>query len=53
MGLVYFQIFKKSCHDEVDEEYFFGIDVQYLEKLHSLHKDLSFLSGRMKIKQVE
>ena len=45
--------FIKNYSEEGDEGYFFEVDVQYLEKLHELHKDLLFLLGRMKIKKVE
>ena len=32
--------FIKNYNEENDEEYFLGVDVQYLEKLHELHNDL-------------
>ena len=32
---------------------FFEIDVQYFEKLHELHNDLSFSSERIEIQKVE
>ena len=32
---------------------FFEIDVQYSEKLHELHNDLSFSSERIEIQKVE
>ena len=36
-----------------DIGYFLEVDVQYLEKLHKLYNDLSFLPKKMKIKNVE
>ena len=35
--------FIKSYNEERDKGYFLQVDVQYLEKLHELHNDLSFL----------
>ena len=32
-----------------DKGYFREVDVQYLEKLHTVHNDLRFLSERMEI----
>ena len=43
--------FIKSYNEESDEGYFLKVDVQYPKKLHELHKDLPFLSERMKLKQ--
>ena len=43
--------FIKSYNEESDEGYFPKVDVQYPKKLHELHKDLPFLSERMKLKQ--
>ena len=37
------EYFIKSYNKESDEGYFLEVDVQYLEKLHELHKDLPFL----------
>ena len=45
--------FIKSYNKESDEGYFPEVDVQYPEKLHELHNDLSFLPERMKIEKVE
>ena len=45
--------FIKSYNKESDEGYFFEVDVQFSEKLHDLHNDLSFLTERMKIEKVE
>ena len=41
--------FIKNYNEESYEGYFLEVDVQYLEKLHELHNDLSILSERMKI----
>ena len=35
------------------EGYFLEVDFQYLQKLHDLHSELLFLTGRMKIGKVE
>ena len=45
--------FIKNCNEECDEEYFLEVDVQYLEKLHELHHDLSFPSERIKNEKVK
>ena len=45
--------FIKNYNEECDEEYFLEVDVQYLEKLHELHHDLSFPSERIKIEKVK
>ena len=45
--------FIKSYKKESDEGYFFEVDVQFSEKLHDLHNDLSFLTDRMKIEKFE
>ena len=45
--------FIKNYNEEGDVGYFFGVDVQYPEKLHDLHNDLPFLPERMKIERVE
>ena len=44
---------RKSCNKDSDEEYFFEVDAQYLEKLHDFHNDLPFLPGKMKIEKVQ
>ena len=36
-----------------DKGYFFEVDVQYREKLHELHNELSFLAQRIKLGRVE
>ena len=43
----------KNYNEEGDEGYFLEADVQYLEKLHELHNDLSFSPERMKLEKVE
>ena len=43
----------KNYNEESDEGYFLEVDVQYLEKLHELHNDLTFLLERMKIEEVQ
>ena len=45
--------FIKNYNEEKDEGCFLEVDVQYFEKLHKLHNDLSFLPERMKIEKVE
>ena len=45
--------FIKNYNEECDEEYFLEVDIQYLEKLHELHHDLSFPSERIKIEKVK
>ena len=44
--------FIKNCKEESGEEYFLEVNVQYLEKLHELRNDLSFLPERMKIEKI-
>ena len=43
----------KDYIEESDEAYFLEVDVQYIEKLHELHNDLTFLPERMKIVKFE
>ena len=43
----------KNYNEESDEGHFLEVDVQYLEKLHELHNDLSFLLEKMKLEKVE
>ena len=45
--------FKRNCNEENDEIYFLRADVKYLEKLHELHNNLSFLPEKMEIEKVE
>ena len=45
--------FIKKYNKVSNEGYFLKVDVQYFEKLHDLHNDLSFLPERMKIEKVE
>ena len=41
--------FIKNYNEESDEGCFLEVDIQYPEKLHELHNDLTFLPERMKI----
>ena len=41
------EYFLKNYNKESDERYFLEVDVQYLNKLHELRNDLSFLPERM------
>ena len=43
----------QNYHEESHKGYFLKADVQYLEKLHELHKDLPFLPERMEIEKFE
>ena len=45
--------FIKNHNEETDEVYFLEVDFQYLEKLHELHNDLTFLPERVKIEKVK
>ena len=45
--------FIKSYNDDSDEGYFLEVDIQYPEKLHNLHNDLTFLPERMRIEKVD
>ena len=45
--------FIKKYNRESDEGYFLEVDVQYLEKVHELHNDLTFLPESMKIEKVK
>ena len=45
--------FIKKYNKVSNEGYFLEVYVQYFEKLHDLHNDLSFLPERMKIEKVE
>ena len=45
--------FTKNCYEESDEGYFLEVDVQYFEKLHDLHNDLTFLTERVKTEKFE
>ena len=45
--------FIKNYNEESDKGYFLEVDFQYLEKLHELHNDLTFLPDRMKHKKVK
>ena len=43
----------KSYNEESDKRYFLEVDVKYPKQLHGLHNDLTFLSKRMKIENVQ
>ena len=43
--------FIENYNEENDEGYFAEVDVQYIENLDNLHKDLLFLPERMKIEK--
>ena len=45
--------FIENYNEESDEGYFLEVDAQYLEKLHELSNDWSFLPEMMKIEKVE
>ena len=45
--------FIKIYNEDSDVRYFIEADVQYPEKLHELHNDLSFLPKRAKIEKIE
>ena len=45
--------FIKSCNEEGDEGYLLEADIQFLKKLHNLHKDLLFLPDGREIEKVE
>ena len=41
----------KNLNEENDERHLLEVDLQYPEKLHELHNDLSFLPQRVKIEK--
>ena len=43
--------FIKNYNEESDEGHFLEVDIQYIEKLHELSNDLSFLPERIKIEK--
>ena len=43
--------FIKGYNENGDRGYFFEVDVEYVKNLFNLHKDLSFLPERKKIKK--
>ena len=45
--------FIKSYNEESREGYFFEVDIEYLEKLYELQKDLPFLPEKMTIEKVK
>ena len=40
----------KNYNEESDKGYFLGVNVQYIEELHELHSELSFLPVHRMIK---
>ena len=52
-GSQFIEDFIKNYNEESYEGYFLEVDVRYLEKLHELHNDLSFLPERLKFEKVE
>ena len=44
----FYEDFIKIFNEKSDEGYFLELGGQYLEKLHELHNDLTFLPERMK-----
>ena len=48
-----YEDFIKNYNEESDKRYFLEVNVQYLEKLHELHNDLTFLPERLKTEKVE
>ena len=47
------EAFIKNYESGSDEVCVFEVDVSYLEKLHELHNELSFLPERMKIEKLQ
>ena len=45
--------FIENYNEESDEGYFLEVDVKYLEKLHNLHNDSTFLPEIMRVGQLE
>ena len=45
--------FMKTYNVESDKEYFFEVDIQYLENLHNLQNDLPILSERIITEKIE
>ena len=45
--------FIKTYNVESDKEYFFEVDIQYLENLHNLQNDLPILSERIITEKIE
>ena len=44
--------FLKGYNEKSNERYLLGVDIKYLEKLHKLHNDLTFLTKRMELKEI-
>ena len=49
----FIEIFIKNYNENSDIGYFPEVDIDYLEKLFNLHRDLPFLPGRKKVNKVE
>ena len=47
------QDFITLYNEEINEEYFLEVDVQYPEKLHKLHNDLLFFPERLESEKVD
>ena len=45
--------FMKTYNVESDKEYFFEVDIQYVENLHNLQNDLPILSERIITEKIE
>ena len=45
--------FIKNYNKKSDKEYFFKVDVHYLQKIHGLHNDLPFRPEKIKIEKVK
>ena len=43
----------KSCNDEIDQDCFLEVDIQYSEEWHELNNNLPFLTERVKIEKIE
>ena len=43
----------KSCNEEIDQESFLEVDIQYSEQWHELNNNLPFLPERVKIEKIE
>ena len=45
--------FIKNYNNDINEGYYFEVDVQYLENLNNFYNDLHFLSERMKTEKLK
>ena len=43
----------KSCNDEIDQDCFLEVDIQYSEEWPELNNNLPFLPERVKIEKIE